>query len=184
MYILGSDTGRSQAAVLAVSLLSSAPRKQSLAGLGQALPFVRKAFLPLSSRQQRLSRKNFDVAKESETYREEGVSEHLFFFSFFLSFFFSSRLLVINNAFTLLWLCSRRGENSLCLQGREVAEQLELGGMGGRPRTRSFLAAATACHQPLLSSSPKETRHDICFLHAVFFSLLFLRQALRNKNSC
>lgn len=61
----------------------SAPRKQSLAGPGQALAFVSQAFLSLSSRQQRLSRKNFDVAKELESYREEEVSEHLFFFLLF-----------------------------------------------------------------------------------------------------
>lgn len=88
----------------------SVPRKQSLAEPGQALAFVSQAFLSLSSRQQRLSRKNFDVAKELESYWEEVVSEHLF-----LLFFFGcscSNHLVINNAFALLWLCSRCGEIS------------------------------------------------------------------------
>lgn len=51
----------------------------ALLGLG-TLAFVSQAFLLYSSRQQRLSRKNFDVAKELESYREEGISEHLLFF--------------------------------------------------------------------------------------------------------
>jgi len=58
---------------------TSTPRKQSLAGPGQALAVVSQAFLSLSSRQQRLSGKNFDVAKQLQSYREEGVSEHLSF---------------------------------------------------------------------------------------------------------
>lgn len=59
--------------------------RQSLAGPGHALAFVSQAFLPHSSRQQRLSRKNFDVAEELESYREEEVSQHLFSFFFFSS---------------------------------------------------------------------------------------------------
>lgn len=37
----------------------------------------------------------------------------------------------------------------------------------------------------LSSATRKETEHDTCFLRAVLFPLpLFLRQALRNNNSC
>lgn len=98
------------------------PRKQSLAEPGQALAFVSQAFLSLSSRQQRLSRKNFDVAKELESYWEEVVSEHLS-----LLFFFGcscSNHLVINNAFALLWLCCRCGEISRYVGDGEVTKPL------------------------------------------------------------
>lgn len=134
--------------------------RQSLAGPGHTLAFVSQAFLPHSSRQQRLGRKNFDVAKELESYREEGISEHLFFF-----FFFPPKLLVINNAFALLWLCSRRGEIiSPCLRGWGSSKAAGLGLPLAGPV--SFPSLTTTCPYSLSSATQKETKHDICFLHA------------------
>lgn len=51
---------------------------KALLGLGTLWLLLVRLFFPTQA-SSRLSRKNFDVAKELESYREEGVSEHLFF---------------------------------------------------------------------------------------------------------
>lgn len=75
-------------------------RMRSLAGSG--LPFVSWAFLSLSSRQEEF----WCGQRIGELQGGRSLRESLFFF------------LVINNAFVLLWLCSRHGEISPCLRGQ------------------------------------------------------------------
>lgn len=137
--------------------------RQSLAGPGHTLAFVSQIFLPYSSKQQ---------IKQEEFWCSQRIGELQGGRSFWASFLFPlpPKLLLVNNAFALLWLCSRHGQISPCLWGwgNSKATGLGLPPAGCSPSTSptSFPSVTTACPYSFSSATQKETKHDICFLRA------------------